>query len=47
MKKIVARILISLIFLALGATAALVFSVAGDVFHDILNKYKIESDEEF
>ncbi|MDR4506085.1 MAG: hypothetical protein MRK01_15025 [Candidatus Scalindua sp.] len=47
MKKIVTSLLISLIFLALGATAALVFSVAGDIFHEILTKDEIESEEEF
>ncbi|NOG83568.1 MAG: hypothetical protein HND49_07120 [Planctomycetes bacterium] len=45
MKKIVTRLLISLIFLALGATAALVFSVTGEIIQDILNKGIIESDE--
>ncbi len=47
MKKIMTRLLISFIFLALGATAALVLSITGDIIHDILKNDKIESKEEY
>ncbi|MDR4497453.1 MAG: hypothetical protein MRK02_05955 [Candidatus Scalindua sp.] len=47
MKKIVSRLLISLIFLALGASAALALSVTGDIIHNILSKYKVENEEDF
>ncbi len=47
MKRIMTRFLVSLILLALGATAALVFSVTGDIVNDMIHKNNIEADEDF
>ncbi|MCP5002446.1 MAG: hypothetical protein GY941_00615 [Planctomycetes bacterium] len=47
MKRIMTCFLVSLIFLALGATAALVFSVTGDIVNNIIHKNNTEIDEDF